>query len=322
MPRERRKIPPPSSEPLVILAGFPSPTAAIERVVENFRPRARRAVSVPSGFDDRRLYPEWLTLALMRRVCAFASRRLKNDREMVPTPSRILLLYVDSPDSEELLRAFDFCVFPIALRSDQRPHYKHWRFNPEKSRALVTRALDLADDATKDAWAIKLRVENAKATEPLMLPPANFVFEENRSIEELYRVTRQGRRAWNDPFLEIRQRDFIHAMLPDYHLGGGTKSFFEDSRTVVFPPAKNAEHHGETRYFQHEHPSLEECQSLLRQLYRFGGALRRGFHHDIQRENGAEFGERIFYCREKGWVRLAGAHANVYPDDFIRGRAG
>jgi len=318
MRRERRRVPPASNVPLVILAGFPAPTAHLQSAVENLRPGIRRVVTLPSGHDNHTLYRASLTLQMMQTVCEFARRRLTQEEGTIPTPSRILLIYVGSPDSESLLRAFDYCVFPIRLESDEWPNHRHWRFDPKTSRDQVFSALKWADDPTKDAWAVRLRIESSSAVEPLVLPPANFMVTGEESIGQIYRAIRTGGRPWDDAFGEIKRRKFDHAMMPDYHLRQSKKMFCEDARDVVFPPAKETELHGGGYAFESEHPTLNECQSLLRELYRFGSGLKRGFHHCAQRERGEDFGNRIFHCREKGAVHIAGGHANIYPDDFIR----
>jgi hypothetical protein len=58
----------------------------------------------------------------------------------------------------------------------------------------------------------------------------------------------------------------------------------------------------------------------LRSLYRFGGALERGLHHDAQRSDGSPLGGATFHCSEKGTFDAKGDYANVYPDDFVRVR--
>lgn len=64
---------------------------------------------------------------------------------------------------------------------------------------------------------------------------------------------------------------------------------------------------------------LEEISRLLRALYRFGGPLKNGLHHDAQRRDGTKLERCEFDCDVAGRVTVTGSHANVYPTDFIRG---
>jgi len=58
--------------------------------------------------------------------------------------------------------------------------------------------------------------------------------------------------------------------------------------------------------------------STLRTLYRFGGALAPGMHHDSQRSDGSALDGAIFNCDRDGRVSTEGGYANVYPNDFVR----
>jgi len=92
-----------------------------------------------------------------------------------------------------------------------------------------------------------------------------------------------------------------------------------DERELAFPHASDGEFHAWPRELS-EDAEPKAYRAMLRTLYRFGGPLEPGFHHDVQRLHGRDLVAMPFPCSEAGAVTVTGTHANVYPNDFVRAK--
>lgn len=310
-----------SRVPLLLLAGLPNSThnrgaALLESIVGG---RAK-AIAVPSGANNAALFPEKTVEALLRAASGFAIRRLNTTHEdQPPTPTHILLFYVPALDDENLLAAMDFFVFPIPLlelavydnSGRQKRHDAHALKQGIES-ALVESQLE--EDFIKD---LKRRISSVRASEPLLLPPANFHLDDRNRLTRVFRELRRGTRRWRDPIPEMSIERFDQGRLPDFLASKEKKDAYKDTRSVVFPCARPREFHSVLREIESE-SSVEELRDFLRSSYRFGVPLPDGFHHDAQFEAGRKFHKMPFDCTREGPVVVSGPHANVYPNDFVR----
>lgn len=303
---------------LFLVAGLPHPLhSRIEKFFQDVAGTHAKVIATPSPSFDGPLYREKAVQELLKAGAQFAVRRLKNRSDDQATrPRRIALFYVPAEDEELLLRAFDFFVFPVALRDlstfdDSGNQRRHQRGMCE---AAIRKGMEIY---TRDlVGLLRRRIESRQSREPLLLPPTNFHLDDQRLRRVFCELTR-GVRTWANAMPEpVSPQMFDHEMLPDFLRGDERQLIFRDSRNVVFPCARPTQFHGA----QDIDPTAElsVLRELLRTIYRFGTSLPLGFHHDAQFERGRPFNQTKFDCSGQGELPVTASHVSIYPNDYVR----
>jgi hypothetical protein len=303
---------------LFLLAGLPHPLhSRIEEFFQSVSGNHAKVIATSSPSYDGQLYREKTVQALLTAGAQFAVRRLKNrSDDQSARPRRIALFYVPAENDELLLGAFDFFVFPIALRElstfDDRGNQR--RHQREACEAAILKGMEVY---TRDlVGLLQRRIESRSSHEPLLLPPKNFHLDDQRLRRPFCELTR-GIRAWANAMPEtVRPQMFDHEMLPDFLGRNERQLIFRDSRNVVFPCARPTEFHGALEI--DPGAELDILRELLRATYRFGTSLPQGFHHDAQFEDGRHFDRTRFDCSRQGELSVTGSHVNIYPNDYVR----
>ena len=217
-----------------------------------------------------------------------------------------------------MLQAFDFSVLAIPLPglaaySDYGRQLRHDRIEVERVIAEAT-APGAAMHAARAiiGWRIG---RHLRSDDGLLLPPKNFLLGDG-DLAGIFGQLRSGARAWDDRLTDFGPNELSHDDLPKRIENGRTLRVFVDARGMAFPTAHPAAFDGAPRELEADADSHEIAISL-RALYRFGGALPRGFHHDAQRSDGSPLGGATFHCAEKGELSANGGYANVFPNDFV-----
>ena len=300
---------------LVVLAGLPR--FPLRRVLDilykDTSKRNYRFEGTPSPKDDWDLYSAPTLTNLQDIIGATVS---KQSSASVPTPRRILVLYVPSEDTEHLFAALGFTCYmePLVSSSTDSCSYggNVWRHDSEKVLDYIYQALERATVATD-----RLKPEiTDRGRSPLALPAQNFYFpDRNTTIHATY--LRFSRREVSIEELNdtLRTRKFTSDQLPTKVLKSNNNAarYFQDDRGRVFPPDG---HHAPSRYAE-EGDTLGQTHTLY-QRYRFGVVVRDGhIHYDVQYENSVELHNEPMYCAVKGEVLVTGSHANVGVNDVI-----
>ena len=316
-PRKRRRsVIPRGAQSMIVIAGLPKAThqQSVDKLGDRF-PEAI-VVGAPSPLSDGALYSEQTIASIIRAAGEFAIRRRTNGPNQPSAPAKIALLYVPAPDDECLLRAFDFSILPaplatLAIRNEQGRQRRH--------------ILDDVHHAHVEAWSpagpvrealnnVVRRLAYQSDNEALLLPPRNFLVN-GRDLVPIFQAYRRGERLWTDRLIDYGPVKLNHENIGRIE-AGKTRHAFVDHRGMSFLIAHPTAYHAPQR--QLDDAGLSEIKSALRSLYRFGGALPSGIHHDAQRDDGSPLCGAEFYCDQEGHVRAEGTHANIYPDDFVR----
>lgn len=311
----------PSTTPvdLLLLAGIPNPQhIRAQEFLKQMAGSHSKIIAVPSGNQDGRLFREGTVDTLLRGAAQFAIRRFKNrSDDQAERPKRIALFYVPAEDDQQLLRAFDFFVFPIPLRGlavfDETGHQKrHQLFACEDAieKAFEVYSRDLVG-------IVERRIKNRRSSEPLLLPPLNFHLPDQR-LQQVFSELTLGTRAWEHALPEnILPEMFDAERLPDFLSPKEQQRMYRDARNVVFPCARPKELHAQLPEITAQ-ADLPILLDFLRSTYRFGTSLPYGFHHDAQLERGRRFNQMRFDCSRKGQVSVSATHANIYLNDYVR----
>jgi hypothetical protein len=301
---------------LVVLAGLPP---ALHNWATDFlKSEQRLVVGAPSAPKDGRLYPSRVIDTLLEAASRFAIRR----RLRAPTdsyhPRFITLLYVPSPDKEALLSAFDFAVLPVPL-SALAAYGETGRMH-RHDRATVAAALRdaFAPRANASAGEVRQRVERRSEADALLLPPMNFLIGAG-DLTVMFREYRSGERELTNRFPELTPIELNSDDLPKKLRKGEVRRVHVDERDLAFLQADSTEFHGPPRELPEDADAVRHIL-LLRSLYRFGGALPPGFHHDVQRRDGTEMRATPFRCCVAGAITVSATYANVYPNDYVRAK--
>lgn len=305
-----------SRKPLYLIAGLSADV--LQEVIARLRERFPQRIfqGTPSRKQDRLLYPPELIDKLVREAASFAIRQRRHTGSRPPAPHSITLLYVPADDSERLLEAFDFAVMPAPLVALQA-------FGPrgKQHRHDVSLALDVISDALGPNGVPKMALDEVRQrlqrrvdNEALLLPPTNFSLGDRR-LWDLFVEFRQGRRPATDRFDELAPRRLTSADIQ--RLGRDVRHCHVDARGIAFLTANPAAYDG-ADWEKEEETDRSALMSTLRALYRFGGPLEVGFHHDAQRSDGRPFRNEEFQCCRAGALSLSTGHANIYPNDFVR----
>jgi hypothetical protein len=302
---------------LYLLAGFPKPLLArVEEYLQTLAGADSKAIATAFPSYDGALYQQKSVQTLFTAGARFAIRRLKNrSDDQTARPRRVALFYVPSDDDEPLIRAFDFFVFPVAMRDlstydergTQRRHLRH------ECESAIRKAMETYRRIL--VGSLQGRIESRKSQEPLLLPPVNFHLPGERLTRAFCELAR-GTRTWENSMPDtIVSETFDHERLPGFLRPQEHQVIFKDARGVVYPCSRATEMHG----VQGIDADADESnlREMLRSTYRFGTSLPQGFHHDAQFEYGRHFDNTQFDCSRKGSCLVSGSHANVYPNDFV-----
>jgi hypothetical protein len=313
--RRKSKIKQPDTRPLFLVAGLPKSTAgAVGGIVKSQFGKPCEVIALAAPTSDHYLYDRDYVRKLAILGAQFAQRRraIKSKIE-VSVPSFVYLLYVPGAGEERLLAEFDFAVFPIALSElglrDARGRMN--RHEVEAITASVRRAMLQQREAISE---ISNRIKLARTKDAILLPPINFHISRAERFSQILLAVRQGHRNWNDRFAELATRRFDRETLSALK-AGEVQYCFCDARDIVFFLPWGL--HGD---LWEGEVSAETASSILRALYRFGGPLPRGFHHDAQFERPRILKNEVFECSSQGRVQVSGTHANIYPNDYVRAK--
>lgn len=320
----------------VILAGLPK--AAFQSISNSLKndkeswPWSVRFEGLPAPTNDwDGLYPKKAVNLMVRQASAFMRRHGKNAApgDTVPTPRRIVLLFVPAFDSENLLSEMSFfsCPVPLVPNDIEWRQYDGnsigWRHLRDTAMAIVRRTLK---DAKRITNILKEEITDRRVS-ALSLPARNFCYPNRGTpIENTYReFIKSGLQPqWLTDKLEVRR--FTREQL-DGHVfkdGQSGNSFFQDCRDRVFPPDR----HGRVRELECDSGTEQEVANeavalfadllVLRQRYRFGVMVRNGeVHYDVQYELPRKLVMEPMYCARSGSVFVSGSHANVGVNDSV-----
>jgi hypothetical protein len=318
--KKQRLIQPGSRRDMYVLAGLPLPVyARAVAFLENRLPLAL-VLGSPAPPIDGALYPANAVASLVRTVGQFAVARREKGQAQPVAPATITLFYVPAADEERLLSAFDFAVMPAPLGALVAfdDHYRQLRHDPQAAIDALLAGVDRAGETRTALNHVVRRLGRKSSDESLLLPPRNFLVADS-DLVPTFREFRQGARPWTDRLPHLGPVPLTHDDMPKRIPANKTDRLFVDNRGMAFPIAHPTAYDGAPREAvpDADAPAIIE---KLRSLYRFGGALERGLHHDAQRSDGSPLGGATFHCSEKGTFDAKGAYANVYPDDFVRVR--
>jgi hypothetical protein len=315
--RRRHLVQPRGPQQLYVIAGLP--LATVRGASEWLRANVKDAIvqAIPSSSDDGPLYPEALVGQIVRSVGSFAIRRRTKGPERPATPATITLLYVPASDDERLLAAFDFAVMVAPLtslvsRDDKARQRRHILSAIEQELADAS---DAAGAVRQGLYEVVQRLGRQADNEAMLLPPRNFAVGDH-DLVPAFRAFRLNERAWTDRLPDLGPTDLTHddiARIPAKR----TRRVFVDSRGMAFLIAHQTAYDGPPREAENDE-DIGELLSTLRSLYRFGGALAPGLHHDAQRSDGSVLDGAIFHCDRDGRVSANGDYANIYPNDYVR----
>jgi hypothetical protein len=294
----------------------------VASTINNYDDLPWRAVATWFPPQDEAIYADPISLLSLGRAACGISLEGQPDTEGIPTPSRIVVAYVEAPGSSALWEVFGHSSWPVPLRFPdwQYPEGRHWRNDVAVSARVIRRALILLENDEADA--VRLRLEAQRNDDALLLPGRNFHLPNGQFLIDRFRAFMAN--AMDIPAVEagVRTERFIFERLPGFYknTGGRNKSFAVDERDLVFAHSKSGQHGG-----QHPLPmgaDAEAVQRLLEGRYRFGTPFSQdGFQHDAQWEGDKPLKNERFDCAALGPVSVSGSHANVYPNDLITAHA-
>lgn len=316
--KKQRLIQPNSRRDMIVLAGLPQ--AAHMRTTAYLKERFPLLIVLgyPGPPKEGALYPSRTVSSLMNMVGDFAVARRTKGPVQPLAPATITLLYVPSIDDEKLLRAFDFAVMPVPLASllalDAR--YRPSRHDPDAAIAAVLAAIDKAGDARTALNHVVRRLAYQSSNEGMLLPPHNYLRDDG-DLSAVFREFRQGKRAWTDRMGELGPDALTSQDMPKRIPPDKTDRMFVDARGMAFPIAHPTAYDGPPREIEPDEAE-NAVASTLRSLYRFGGPVARGLHHDAQRSDGSALQGATFHCSEQSTFNAQGNYANIYPNDYVR----
>ena len=312
---------------LVFLAGFPHDPLLwiLDTLAKDPSKRHIRFEGIPSTKDDwKDLYKEATLAAIQDSIGAKVQ---KSSLIPVPTPRRILMLYVPSKDVQFLIAKFGIACYlePLVLQSGGLSISDEigWRHKRKDALDIVSLALQRATVATD---ALKAEITD-KRTSVFALPARNFYFpHSDLPIYETYLTFARHEVSLEGLRDSLTTRRFTRNQLPEKALKGShhVDRFFQDERGRVFPPDR---YHAPSRFAETSSGSnnggLEEdkpsdSMQVLHQRYRFGVTARDGnLHYDVQYEIPKRLRHEPMHCAKMGDVFVTGSHANVGVNDVI-----
>lgn len=330
--RQKKKraeaIAPVQVKPLIVVVGLPPAVVGeIDPWIAAALQQPARVISISASPDDNNPYRTLQISTLLKSVADFAESKQRAEQQ--PAPSTIILLYVPGHAQEPMLASFDFFVFPIPLTSlASFEDGKQLRHRPTAIKAAIESALAPSSPSMLAFATVRARLTAVRDSEPLQMPPANFHYEKDRPIRDIFMEMRQGIRTWSDAVAELVEQEFDEKRIP--HLRSGVRRrAFQDHRGLVFLRADLHALHGANREVtggnadkeqDEDAPALHQLE-LLQGAFRFGCPLLAGFHHDVQLENDRSLKHISFDCARKGRASSAKAvYVNIYPNDVIRAK--
>lgn len=302
---------------MVIVAGLPVRThkPSLQKFSERFPDVIVQGT--PASASDGALYSDRYVQQLVQDVGQFILRRRENGHQQ-PTPAGIHLLFVPSTDQEKLLREFDFFVMPTALRGlEEWSHQgKQRRHDFDAVASVLTESFQRSAPARSNLNVVRRRLGYLSDNEALLLPPRNYLTADGE-LANIFRKLRSGDLEWTDRFERLGPSDLTHDDVPNRISKKQTRHPFIDIRDLAFFVAHPTAYDGNVWETEEDSSQLELVLSL-RSLYRFGGAMPQGFHHDVQRRDGRGLGRATFNCAKRGSIESSENYANVYPNDAIR----
>lgn len=315
--KRRRLLQSSGPQPMYVIAGLPK--SVHHQAVDALQQRLPHAIvkGIPSLAGDHALYPQPHIVSLVRSVGEFVIRRRGNGNAQ-PAPASITLFFVPSPDQEALLRTFDFAVMavplaPLIVRDVRGRQARHDIAVISETLIAATRA---ASDARMNLNEVERRLAYQSDNESLLLPPRNFVTQDG-DLVGVFRDFRNAARPWNDRLVEFGPEALGHDDVPKRVAAQQTRHPFVDARGMAFFIAHPKAYDGPGREVE-DNENIRPIVDAMRKLYRFGGALPPGLHHDAQRSDGSPLDGAFFQCSEKGRIRGMSDYANVYPNDYVR----
>ncbi len=315
--RRRAIVNPKGPQKMYVVVGLPR--AVHKTAVEGIQDRLKHHIvkGIPAASTDGNLYPQKFVDSLIRSIGEFAVRRRKTDKAH-PTPASITLLYVPAPDEEKLLSTFDFALMatPLASLEAYGPSGRQLRHDKEAVEAALVDAVARSSDGSQNLNEVERRISYMSDNESLLLPPKNF-FVEDGNLTSVFKQFRRGQRAWTDRLEELGPTPLTRDNVPNRVKPNQTRRVFVDVRDVAFFIAHPTAFDGAKREVPDATDHVE-LLSILRSLYRFGGAVAPGLHHDAQRNDGKPLNGTSFDCSEKGQICTNSDYANIYPNDYVR----
>jgi hypothetical protein len=314
---------PPGPSPLLVIAGLPEATALPSAATINNDAQSRwRAIASAFPTRDGGFYADPAAiLELGRLTCEFAMAG-GPDQDGVPTPSRIVVAYVDGEALEQLWEVFGHAVWPVPLQHPDWnwPAGRHWRHEIETVNQLLRRALLEIEAAP--AESLRLRLEARRRDDVLLLPGRNFRLGDDQCLIERFRSFMSGQLDVAGIEAGVHVERFAYERLAPFYnrVGGRGQKFAVDVRDLVFAKSHYGQDGGHHAIAAGATITAPLLQRTLEGRYRFGTPLEpAGFQHDVQREGGEQLVDERFDCVTKGEIEVSGDHANVFPSDVVTG---
>lgn len=308
---------PTGAQAMVIVAGLPVTTH--KRSLEKFSERFPDVIvqGTPASKSDGALYPDKYIQQLVHDVGKFIVRRRKNGPQQ-PTPAEIHLLFVPSIDQEKLLSEFDFFVMPTPLRGLEEFSWQgqQRRHDFDAAANVLAESFQRSAPARLNLNEVRRRLGYLSDSEALLLPPRNYSTPDGE-LTNVFRDLRSGNLEWTYRFEALGPSDLTHDDVPNRVAKSQTRRPFIDCRDLAFFVAYPTAYDGNVWEAEEESPQRELVLSL-RSLYRFGGSLPQGFHHDVQKKDGGGLRRATFNCARQGLIESSENYANIYPNDVVR----
>lgn len=312
---------------LVFLAGLPRNTLIwiLDVLSKDTSKKHLTFGGAPSIKDDWKDLYSQSTLGNIQGI--IGARIAKDSPTPVPTPRRILILYVPSRGIDLLIERFGIaCYLEPLVPMDSNGSFGDsitWRHDKSDSLGIVSDAIQRATIATN---ALKNEITD-KARSALSLPPRNFYFPDRDSLiyDSYLSLVRQqiSTQKLND-VLKVTKIDGDRLAAKALKSTGNNYRVFKDLRGRIFPPnihhapSRFADASGKESVGEPEKEDGSDILQVLHQRYRFGVVARNGnLHYDVQYESPRRLQKEPMYCVKDGNVLVTGSHANVGINDAI-----
>ena len=303
---------------LVALVGLPPAVVnAAEDWARDAFVQQVRVVSQPASRDDGKPYTTRQITTVVETIADFAHRKQRAERQ--PAPAAILLLYVPGPTADVMLAAFDFFAFPVPLTElSEFVDGRQLRHDPKAVKNAIETRLAPSSAVRVAQAAVADRIAALNDTEPLQLPPRNYLAPDGEPIADIFRTLRSGTRPWTYADFGLIVGEYDKKKIP--HLRPEVRRrAFEDNRGLIFLRADANAFHGANREIDEEEEEVVLLR-LLRGAYRFGSPLPSGFHHDVQLLHDKSLKNLRFQCDRKSRIYTKKGYVNIYPNDVVRGK--
>jgi hypothetical protein len=277
-------------------------------------------VAISFSKDDE-IYTQNALADLMGHVCKFAIEAAQGEDGVV-NPSRIVLVFVNSGNTDALWNAFGHSVIGVPLEDAEWNWQggKHWRFDSPATIARVRKALAHAESESLNAT--RFRLEAHRLGDPLLLPGRNFVLPGGEVLAARYRDFLGGSRSIDQIDEEVPSKKFRFDELRRFYskMGGKNHLFAFDARGLVFAKGRIAQDGAHHLIPEGETLTIARLRRELEGRFRFGSPLQPpGFQHDVQLPDGKLMEHEAFMCTDNGPVTVSGDHTNIYGNDVVRG---